>query len=195
MVRAELHARTTSGRLTRSGSPTHSPIAPASSRSGSIPSRDKSTRVTDGLAEAGDPAFDQNGKYLYFLASTDAGPVNNWFDQSNTDMRATSTIYLLTLATATANPLLKESDEEGAGDADKKPSDDKDKQKDKDKDKDKEKEKEKPATAIDLEGIAARIVALPAESGHIADLTSGADGQIYYIRRPAAKGEALAAAV
>ena len=76
---------------------------------------DKSTSVTDGLAEAGEPVFDQGGKYLYFLASTDAGPVNNWFDQSNTDMQATATIYLVTLAKATANPLLKESDEEGAG--------------------------------------------------------------------------------
>ena len=107
--------------------------------------KDKSTSVTDGLAEAGEPVFDQSGKYLYFLASTDAGPVNNWFDQSNTDMRATATIYLVTLAKATANPLLKESDEEGAADAEKKPADDKTKD-DKDKEKDKAEDKEKPAT-------------------------------------------------
>ena len=108
---------------------------------------DKSTTVTDGLAEAGEPAFDQSGKYLYFLISTDAGPVNNWFDQSNTDMRATATIYLATLARATANPLLKESDEEGIVDPDKKPLDDKAKEKEK------EKEKEKPATVVDLVAI------------------------------------------
>ncbi len=83
---------------------------------------DTATSVTDGLAEAGEPIFDDGGKYLYFLASTDAGPVNNWFDQSNTDMQATATIYLVTLAKATANPLLKESDEEGVAEPDKKPA-------------------------------------------------------------------------
>ena len=32
-----------------------------------------------------------------FLGSTDAGPVKNWFDQSNTDMEATFSIYVVTL--------------------------------------------------------------------------------------------------
>ena len=41
-------------------------------------------------------------------------------------MQATATIYLVTLAKATANPLLKESDEEGAAEREKKPADDKD---------------------------------------------------------------------
>ena len=45
------------------------------------------------------------------------GPVKNWFDQSITDMQATRSVYLVTLAKATANPLLKESDEEGADEA------------------------------------------------------------------------------
>jgi tricorn protease len=73
---------------------------------------DKSHPVTDGLVEAGEPVFDRGGKYLYFLASTDAGPANNWFDQSFSDMLPSSTVYLVTLAKATANPLLKETDEE-----------------------------------------------------------------------------------
>ena len=80
---------------------------------------DQSHPLTDGLVEASEPVFDSGGKYLYFLALTDSGPVKNWFDQSNTDMRASSSVYLVTLAKATANPLLKESDEEGSGEADK----------------------------------------------------------------------------
>ena len=47
----------------------------------------KSPPITDGLSDAVDPVFDAGGKYLYFLASTDAGPVNQWFAQSNADMR------------------------------------------------------------------------------------------------------------
>jgi tricorn protease len=79
------------------------------------PERDTSFALTDGLAETGEPVFDQGGKYLYFIASTDAGPAKNWFDQSFTDMQPTATIYLVTLAKVTPNPLLKESDEEAAG--------------------------------------------------------------------------------
>ena len=45
------------------------------------------TPITDGLSDAIEPVFDAGGKYLYFLASTDAGPVNQWFAQSNADMR------------------------------------------------------------------------------------------------------------
>ena len=78
------------------------------------PGSDQSFPLTDGLVEASEPVFDSGGKYLYFLASTDSGPVKNWFDQSNTDMRASSSVYLVTLAKATANPLLKESDEEAS---------------------------------------------------------------------------------
>ena len=72
----------------------------------------KSSPLTDGLAEVAEPAFDASGKYLYFLASTDAGPVKQWFDQSNADMQATHSVFLAVLAKATPNPLLKPSDEE-----------------------------------------------------------------------------------
>src|SRR4029079_17838833 len=34
----------------------------------------KSTQVTDGLSDARYAAFDKNGKYVYFTASTDNGP-------------------------------------------------------------------------------------------------------------------------
>ena len=75
--------------------------------------------LTDGLVEVAEPVFDASGKYLFFLASTDAGPVKNWFDQSNADMQSTASIYLVTLSRATPNPLLKESDEESTAAAEK----------------------------------------------------------------------------
>jgi tricorn protease len=34
----------------------------------------KSAQVTDRMADAYKPAFDSQGRYLYFLASTDSGP-------------------------------------------------------------------------------------------------------------------------
>ncbi|HKI18116.1 MAG TPA: PDZ domain-containing protein, partial [Isosphaeraceae bacterium] len=150
--------------------------------------RGKSYPLTDGLVEVSEPVFDASGKYLFFLASTDAGPLKNWFDQSNSDMLATASIYLATLSHATPNPLLKESDEESTATAEK-PRGSSDQKKDDGKDAKKDsggkEDKTKPTTAvvIDLEGIGARVVALPVERGHLENLTAGADGQVYYIRR------------
>ena len=77
--------------------------------------KDKSFAVTDGLSEASEPVFDTSGKYLYFFTSTDAGPVINWFDQSNADMRMTNSIYVAVLRKDIPSPLAKESDEEKVG--------------------------------------------------------------------------------
>jgi tricorn protease len=147
----------------------------------------KSHKLTDGLIETGEPVFDPGGKYLYFLGSTDAGPVKNWFDQSNADMQETLSLYLVTLAKATPNPLLKESDEETSPADDKGPKGPKDKDakpEEAEKGKDKgDKARETPAVTIDLDEFERRIVALPVETGHISELAAGADGQILYVRR------------
>src|SRR5258706_3344900 len=52
-------------------------------------SEKKSYPLTDPYTDASQPVFDPNGKYLYFLASTDADPVEDWFAQSNADLRST----------------------------------------------------------------------------------------------------------
>src|SRR5258707_14172518 len=68
--------------------------------------KQRSYPVTDGLSDASEPVFDHSGKYLFFFASTDAAPVVNWFDQSNVDMRKTSSIYLVPLKNKTISPLV-----------------------------------------------------------------------------------------
>jgi tricorn protease len=169
--------------------------------------QDRSFPLTDGLAEVGEPVFDTSGKYLYFLASTDAGPVKNWFDQSFTDMPITISPYLVTLQKGTPNPLLKESDEETIESTDKGKEDSKPQSKDEAKDQEKKaKETKDSATkaadkkdetagagktskpvVIDLDGISGRIVPLPPEPGLISGLAAGLEGQIYYIRKSAAR--------
>jgi tricorn protease len=151
--------------------------------------QDHSYPLTDGLVEARDAVFDQSGKYLYFLVSTDAGPANNWFDQSFTDMQPTASVYFVALAKGTANPLQKESDEEAddrkePGSADPKAADSRDKKAPDSKEK--KAETEKPVK-IDFDGIASRIVALPIEGGNLQNLAAGGDGQIYFIRRVGAR--------
>jgi tricorn protease len=74
--------------------------------------QDRSWAVTDGLADVGEPVFDASGKYLYFFASTDAGPVREWFALANTDAHLSGSLYLAVLGKNVTSPLAKESDEE-----------------------------------------------------------------------------------
>jgi len=124
----------------------------------------KSFPVTDGLSNADEPRFSRDGKYLYFLASTDAGPVLNWFDQSNEDSHITSSIYLLTLQSQTPSPLAKENDEEAIKDTSTK----------------------KMAASglfhIDWEGIENRIIDIPIRAGGISQLGVTAVGDLLYVQ-------------
>lgn len=148
----------------------------------------RSYPVSDGLADTTSPVFDASGKYLYFLVSTDAGPVNDWFSQANADMRRAQQIYLAVLAKGVVSPLAKESDEEtgkkeekaetgaAAGEA-----------------KAGEKGEAKPAEAakadkkpvevrFDAAGLQQRILALPVKAAPYYDLTAGPANQIFYRR-------------
>ena len=133
----------------------------------------KSTAVTDGLSDAIEPVFDANGKYLYFLGSTDAGPVNQWFAQSNNDMRPSRSIYLTVLKKGTPSPLARESDEEKS---DKPPA-----KKDGEAKKDASKAVE---VIIDFEDIEQRVVRLPEPAANYLALRAGPAGQLFYLDIP-----------
>jgi tricorn protease len=146
--------------------------------------KDRSHAITDGLSDAVDPVFDRAGKYLYFFASTDAGPVNHWFAQSNNDMRLKRSLHLVVLKRGQPSPLVRESDEEKgeAAKAEKKKKDDNDK------------EKKVEPVVIDFDGIENRIVALPIPEGNYASLQAGSAGQIYFLEVPEAGGKGGAGA-
>ncbi|HET8772671.1 MAG TPA: PDZ domain-containing protein, partial [Thermoanaerobaculia bacterium] len=137
----------------------------------------QSHALTDGLSDAAVPVFDPNGKYLYFLASTNAGPVQDWFSMSNADMLATSNIYLAVLAKGVPSPLARESDEEKAEE----PAAAKPEEKTDDK-KDEKKAPEKVTVKVDLDGLSQRIVAFPLDAAGYASLQVGKTGELYYLR-------------
>jgi tricorn protease len=129
--------------------------------------QDKSYQITDGLSEVSEPAFDAVGKYLYFFGSTDAGPVKQWFDMSNADMRLTRSLYLAVLRKDLPSPLAKESDEEKGVQKEEKP-----------------KETKAPSAepfSLDFDGLQNRILSLPIPAGEYSSLQAGAAGQIYYL--------------
>jgi tricorn protease len=150
--------------------------------------------VTDGMSDASEPVFDPNGEYIYFFASTDAGPVVNWFDLSNQDMRMTNSIYLATLRNSIISPFTKESDEEGVKAKVEVKADTKIETKVEEKGKIDAKtpttEQEKPKVLnIEPEGITDRIVNIPVKAGNYSDLAIGATGEVLYIIRPSEQSE------
>ena len=73
-----------------------------------------SRQVTDGMSDARHPAFDRDGQYLYFTASTNYGPTQSGLDMTSDEHDVTSSVYLIVLANNVASPLAPESDEEKA---------------------------------------------------------------------------------
>jgi tricorn protease len=148
--------------------------------------QDTSFAITEGLSEVTEPMFDKGGKYLYLFGSTDAGPLQDWFAQSNADMRRTRNIYLIVLRKGIPSPLAKESDEEkpkkaeaGGQGPEAKPEAGGQKP---EAGSPKPEEKKEPFS-IDFDGIQNRILALPAPAGDLFNLQVGETGHLYYQRR------------
>jgi tricorn protease len=144
----------------------------------------KSYQLTDGMSDALYVAFDKEGKYLYFTASTDAALNTGWLDMTSLQRPVSRSVYVIVLKKDMPSPLAPESDEEKGKEAEKT---DKDKKSDADKEKDKDKAKEeKPVTVeIDLEGIGQRILALPIPSHNYYGLLAGKPGVLFLVEGPA----------
>ncbi len=143
----------------------------------------KFTQVTDGMSDALFPAWDESGKYLYFTASTDAGPTTGWLDLSSINRPVTRSVYLAVLRKDLPSPLAPESDEEKVGDAKKADTDTPDAKKpengaDNDKPAPK-KEKDKEPVKIDFADISQRILALPMPARNYTDLQAGKAGTLF----------------
>ncbi|MBK5292373.1 MAG: PD40 domain-containing protein, partial [Acidobacteriia bacterium] len=132
----------------------------------------KATQVTDGMSDAGRPAFDKDGKYLYFLASTDSGPA------MEPDVHAfarvvTRGVYLLVLSGKHASPLAPESDDEKPAE-EKKPTEEKKK----------EEAPPKVEMQVDFDNIGQRILAIPMPARSYSDLFTGKAGVVYVTEDP-----------
>jgi tricorn protease len=125
----------------------------------------KSTQVTDGMSDVRYPAFDKDGQYLYFTASTNYGPTTSGLDMSSDEHLVTRTVYAMVLSSEGASPIEPESDEEKAP---AKPA------------KEKEEAKSKP-TRIDLDHLEMRVTPLPLPARNYQDLRTGKAGVIYVL--------------
>jgi tricorn protease len=161
----------------------------------------KSTQITDGMSDSQFAVFDQNGKYIYFAASTNVGPTVGGLDMSTDGKEVTRAVYVVVLRKDLPSPLAPESDEEKS-EADSKKSDsadgakdDKDKTKDSgkekakdgDKDQDKDKTKEPVKVTIDFDNISQRILALPLPPKDYSAVVAGKAGELFVAELPPAQ--------
>jgi tricorn protease len=167
-------------------------------------------QATDGLSDAASVAFDNNGKYLYFFASTDDGPVIA-SSMGGFKIPVTNSAYVIVLRKDLKSPLAPQSDEEKIA-SDKSPADaddckaegeskpaaaaksdtskarDKstdDNKSDKKEDKNSKESKEIAEVKIDFENIGQRILALPIPAGNYDSMVAGKTHVFYLLEGPA----------
>jgi tricorn protease len=138
----------------------------------------KNIQLTDPLADAITPVWDESGKYLYTLASTNYGLTSGWLDMSSYDPSTTRSLYAIVLSKNGNTPNLPESDEETSADV---------KEGEKEKQKDREKkgydaakgEKKAVTVTIDEDGIYDRAVAMDLPTRNYAGLAKAEEGFVF----------------
>ena len=135
-------------------------------------------QLTDGLSDAMSPAWDTDGKYLYFLASTDYGLNTGWLDMSSYDRPIRRALYLAVLQRDEPSPFLPQSDEEETED-DEEPAEEQEAD-EQDADTNTEQEDSPVPVRIDWNGIDQRILATAVPPGDYLRLVAAADGALFF---------------
>lgn len=120
--------------------------------------------LTDGMADAIQPAFDKDGRHLYFLASTNVGLASGWANTSAGLADPQYGLYVMVLREGDPTPFPLKSDDEAAAPP------------------------AKPDTGavqvrIDLPGIDRRILASPLPVRRYSDVQVGPKGTVFVTER------------
>ncbi|MFT4832989.1 MAG: tricorn protease [Psychroserpens sp.] len=132
-------------------------------------------QLTDGMADAISPIWDEKGKYLYFLASTNYGLKSGWLDMSSYDTQVTRSLYAIVLSETDKAPNLPKSDEETMEEE----GNNTDGTTKKEKDKKPDAPKENISVKIDAEGIYSRIIALKLDNRNYTALANGPGKSVF----------------
>ena len=129
----------------------------------------KTKALSDPMADAISPAWDLNGRYLYFLASTNLALGSGWANTSSQQAKPTFGVYLTILRNDEPNPFPLKTDEE-TDTASKKSTKDTSTFK---------------GVRIDWENLGRRIIAMPIPVGEYDGLLAGPKGIVLIIAGPA----------
>jgi tricorn protease len=121
----------------------------------------QTVQITDVMADAISPVWDESGDYLYFLASVDYGLASGWLDMSSYNVSVTRTPYMAILKKDGPNPFLPKSDDEVEKE-------------------DKDEEASKSDVMIDEEGLARRIIAINVPNRNYTQMMPGPKGTFFY---------------
>ena len=127
----------------------------------------KSSPVTDGMSDADSPVFDKSGKYLFFAASTNTGPLKSTLDMSSRERLFSYSLYLTVLRDDLPSPLAPLSDEELIETKEALPK--------------ASAEPAKSVFRVDLEGISQRIISLPVKPGVYVRLGAAEDESLFIL--------------
>lgn len=132
--------------------------------------------ITNEFANASSPAWDQDGRHLYFLASTNIALGSGWANTSALTSRPEYAAYVINLRASDPSPFELESDEEEV-------------EQEKTTEASTSKNKEKPSdtnsmeVSIDFDNIDRRIIPLPVPTRSYAYLTAGPKGSVFIAER------------
>jgi tricorn protease len=133
------------------------------------------TRISDPYADVITPVWDESGKYIFILASTDYGLNSGWLDMSSYDPRVNRSLYAIVLSKETIAPTLPKSDDEEIKEIEEDAKDTKES-------KNKEEENGDSLVVVDLEGITDRTVPLDMGSGNFTGLIKGAENHVLILK-------------
>ena len=135
----------------------------------------KASMITDGLSDTEHAVFDKSGKYLFFTASTNAGPGSFLLDMTSDTSQVTRSVYVAVLRKDFPSPLAPKNDEENIPGAVKPdtaqpvPGSE-------------PKKSDETAVQIDLDHMNQRILAIPIPAANYTDLQAGKAGDIFLLQ-------------
>ena len=139
--------------------------------------------LTDPLADASAPAWDRDGRHLYFLASTDVALGSGWANTSSMQARPEYAAYVIVLRATDPSPFPPRSDEEPVEKADGKkdaPEGEKSETADEKAGGADEGDEPKAVTVqVDLDRMDRRVIALPLPEGNYALTLAGPAGTVF----------------
>jgi len=144
--------------------------------------------MTDAFADAFTPAWDRDGKHLYFLASTDLALASGWANTSSSNARPEYSAYVINLVADDESPFRPRSDEEKVAEENGEANEDTDENEDAEV----EPEPSEDASAsdegvpvvIEFDGIERRTLALPLPPRNYRELIAGPKGSVFVAERP-----------
>lgn len=139
----------------------------------------KAIPVTNEMAHSMAPAWDRNGKHLYFMSTTNLALGSGWANTSSMMSDPSYSCYVINLRKSDPSPFdLRSDEEEVKADEASVQDDKKEKKKNKKKSK-KDKKSDEETIKIDFENIALRTIPIPMPTRHYGMIQAGPEGSFF----------------